>query len=59
VARVATTVFNSIASISEVAVISLGAMGLCLHEGSRTRGFSGKSIAIALKEESTQVKTTY
>jgi hypothetical protein len=59
VARVATTVFSSIASISEVAVVSLGAKGLRLHEGLRARGFGGKSIAIVTKEEPTQLKTTH
>jgi hypothetical protein len=59
VARVAATVFSSITSIREVAVISLGAKGLRLHEGSRSRGFGGKSIAVALKEEPSQLKTTH
>jgi hypothetical protein len=42
-----------VASIREVAVVNLGAKGLRLHEGSRTRGLGGKSIAISLKEEPT------
>jgi hypothetical protein len=36
VARVATTIFHSIASIREVVVVSLGAKGLRLHERLRT-----------------------
>jgi hypothetical protein len=58
-ARIATTILSSITSIGEVVVISLGAKGLRLHEGSRARSFGGKSIAIALKEEPSQLKTTH
>jgi hypothetical protein len=58
-AQVATTVLSSITSIGEIVVINLGAKGLHLHEGSRTRSFVGKSIAIVLKEEPSQLKTMY
>jgi hypothetical protein len=56
-ARVTATVFSSVASISETAIVGHRAKGLCLHEGSRTWGFVGKSITIALKKEPTQLKT--
>jgi hypothetical protein len=59
VALIATSIFSSNTSISKVVVVSLGAKGLCLHESSRTRGFGGKSIAVALKEEPSQLKTTH
>jgi hypothetical protein len=58
-ARIATAVFGSITSISEVAVTSLGAKGLCLHKSSGTRSFSSKSVAVTLKKEPRQLKTTH
>jgi hypothetical protein len=58
-AWVATTMFNSITSISEVVVVSFGAKGLRLHESSRPRSFGGKSIAIALKKEPSKLNTTH
>jgi hypothetical protein len=46
VARVATTMFSSIARISEVVVVSSGAKGLRLHKGMRAQSFSSKRIAV-------------
>jgi hypothetical protein len=58
-ARIETTILSSITSISEVVVISFGAKGLRLHEGSRDRSFGGKNIAVALKKEPSKLKTTH
>jgi hypothetical protein len=56
---VATTVFSNITSISEIVVTSLGARGLLLHRSSRARSFSSRSVAVTLKKEPGQIKTTY
>jgi hypothetical protein len=51
-AWMATTVFGSITSISEVVVTSLGAKGLCLHNGSGARSFRSKSVAVEERTKS-------
>jgi hypothetical protein len=57
VARIATITLNGITSIGEVIIVSLGAKGFCLHEGSRARSFGGKSITITSKKKPSQQKT--
>jgi NAD(P)-dependent dehydrogenase (short-subunit alcohol dehydrogenase family) len=58
-ARIATTTLISITSIGEVVVVILGAKGLGLHECLRARSFGSKCIAVAVKKETTQLKTTH
>jgi hypothetical protein len=51
VARIATITLNGITSIGEVIIVSLGAKGFCLHEGSRARSLGSKSITITSKKK--------
>jgi hypothetical protein len=58
-AQIETTILSSITSISEVVVVSFGAKGLRLHEGSRAQSFGGKNIVVALKKEPSKLNTTH
>jgi hypothetical protein len=54
-----TTIFSNITSISEIVIASLRAKGLRLHKSLRARSFSSGNIAVTLKKEPGQIKTTY